>query len=249
VSSFAERYCGVQFEYASVSERYDGDGTNLLILDNRPVNSVSRVAIEPTDVLLVTNTSDTATEAYASISSTVLTLTLITGGSTTTNSLTLASYSTLDLLAAAINALSANGWSATVTTGYGSFSPSDLVVTEAMYCLDSSAYFPIFGDSENDYIIYPEKGWIVLEYGYFTAGKRNVLVEYTYGYSTIPGALKEAILRLVSLVYHRSSVDPTLSSEKLGDHSWSRTTSSEDDLQKAMQEELAMYRRFDIVTI
>ena len=247
ISDWTERYCGIEFEAGTISERYDGNGYPTLILNNRPVNTVTRVCIAETGVIGITNTLSTGTEAYVRVDSTTMTLTVIVGATVTTNVLTLATYATITDLQTAINALSASGWEATVPTGYGDYSPTDLVVTESMYCLISQATLDLFAESVTDYLLYSSRGWIELGLGVFTVGSRNVLVEYTYGYATIPGALKEAVLHLISLAYHRSRIDPTLSSERLGDHAWSRTTDALSSIQDDMESELALWRKYEMV--
>ncbi len=245
ISDDTERYCGIEFEEGSISERYDGDGSGLLILNNKPVNTVTRVSTGAVTVLSVSNTSITATAAYVRVSSTIMTLTVETGAATATNTLTLASYGTFTLLAAAINALS--GWTASEVAGYADYSPTDIISTESLFCLRSAASIDIFPDGITDYILYSDRGWILYGPG-FPRGFRNVLVDYTFGYAVIPGALQEAVLRLISISYYRSRVDPTLQSERLGDHSWARSlgegTTIEFTLE--MQKELALWRKFEI---
>ncbi len=82
----------------------------------------------------------------------------------------------------------------------------------------------------------------------FPRGYRNILVDYTYGYATIPGALQEAVLRLISIAYYRGQVDPTLQSERLGDHSWARSLGEGATLEFTLeiQKELALWRKYEI---
>ena len=249
ISDMAERYCQIDYEAATISERYDGDGGSLLMLDNRPVNSVTRIAVSPVTAISITNTLSTATGAYVDVGATTLTLTVMVGAVTTTNILTLATYGTMTLLVAAINALSAAGWSATVSSAYEDYSPTELIDAETFYALNTAVTLEIFTGGESDYILYPEKGWIVLRSGVFSPGYRNVLVTYNYGYATIPGALKERVLQMISYVYHQASANPTLQSERLGDHSWTRATGvmATDSLDKMMESSLSLWRRFDIV--
>ena len=249
VSDMAERYCDVEYENTTISERYDGDGTAVLMLDNRPVNSVTRVSTSIATGIIVSNGQTTATAAYVTVDSTTLTLALITGGSTVTSPFTLATYPTMTALAAAINALG-SGWLCTIATPRADYSPTDLSVRERSYCLNVACQLELFVDGLSDYILYPEKGWIVLRNGYFPAGYQNVFVTYNYGYAVIPGALKQAVLSLVSLVYFGSRTDPTLQSERLGDHSWSKASGVlvTDSFNKTLESSLALWRRFEIVT-
>ncbi len=244
ISDWTERYCGIEFKAGALSERYDGNGNADLTLNNRPVNTVTRVSIGSTGIVLVSNTSTSATAAYVRVDATTLTLIVETGAATASNVLTLAAYATFTDLVVAINALA--GWEASVSSAYADFSPTDLVVTESSYCLLVARTLDIFGGSVSDYLLFPDRGMIRLSSGAFSTGYRNVLVEYTYGYTIIPGALKEAVLRLISLAYHRSMIDPTLSSEKLGDHSWARATDALSSIQDDMESELALWRKYEL---
>ncbi len=246
ISDYTERYCGIEFESASISERYDGDGSGLLILNNKPVNTVTRVSTGAVTVLSIANTATTATSADVRVDSTTMTLTVQTGAATATNTLTLASYATLALLAAAINALG-SGWEATEVAGYADYSPTDLVSTESLFCLVSVASLDIFPDGITDYLLYSDRGWILYGPG-FPRGFRNILVSYSFGFAVIPGALQEAVLRLISIAYYRSTVDPTLQSERLGDHSWARSLGEGTTIEFTLeiQKELALWRKYDI---
>lgn len=246
ISDEVERFCDLEFEAATYSERYDGNGETMLVLNQRPVNTVTRLELAPVTVLQVTNESTTATRAFVRVDAATLTLTVETGAVQDVDILTLSGYATLTLLEAAINALSAKGWSAEAVAGYVDFSPTDLAVTESLYCLDAAASIDMFTEGRVDYTLYPERGWIYLSTG-FTKGHRNVLVEYTAGYANIPGALKRATLRILSVVYYRAQSDPTLSSERLGDYSWAkRGELSENSLIDLMEEELALFRKYDV---
>jgi len=249
ISSMAETYCQIDYEEATISERHDGDGGSLLMLDNRPVNSVSRIAVSPVTGISITNTLSTATGAYVAVSDTTLTLTVDVGAGTTTSTLTLATYGTMTLLAAAINALSAAGWTATVSSAYEGHDPSDLIVMETSYALNTAVSLKLFVGGESNYTLYPDKGWIVLKSGGFSPGHRNVVVTYNHGYAVIPGALKERVLQLIGYVYYQSRTDPTLQSERLGDHSWSRATGliASTSFDSMMESALSLWRRFDIV--
>jgi len=246
ISDYVYRYCGIQYEEGTLSSLYDGDGTSTLYLDNRPVNTITRICIGRSAIFTVWNSSITATEAYVRVGSTELMLTTETGATTTTSTLTLASYATLTELYDAINALT--DWNATVSSGYDSYSPTDLITTEALYCLSYSATLAVFGASVTNYILESASGMITLTTGVFTRGKQNILIDYTYGYAValVPGGLKEEVLKLISLAYHRSNSDPTLSSEKLGDHSWSRATAGLVSMEKEMESSLALWRNYGL---
>ena len=243
VSGEVEKYCGFDFEEAEYSERYDGNGEQILILNQRPVNRVTRLELEPVGVVTISNSSSTATRAFVRVDSTTMTLTAGTGATVSTNVLTLADYATLTLLEAAVNA--------SVSNGYADFSPTDLAVTESLYCLDNSATLDMFTKGEQNYTLYPNRGWLYLE-NRFTRGQRNVLVVYNAGYANIPAALELAVLRILSSVYYQSQTDPNLTSERLGDYSWSKGKSGSTGgiaLQASMEDELSLWRKYFITSV
>jgi hypothetical protein len=108
----------------------------------------------------------------------------------------------MSTLAAAVDALG-NGWNAEVidSANYGSWSSDELLIKWNSDCLDETyAYLEIPAtylrgyeiDTDNGYIHYP---------GGFAQGIRNIIVDYTAGYSTIPDDLEEACLEIVNYLW------------------------------------------------
>ena len=212
VDAWVKKYCRRDFESTSYNDIYSGDGSNLLWLDQFPVTAITRLSIGTQDVLSINNSSD---YNYATVSSDGTNLTYSLDGSSGT--LAYADYTTLDTLAAAINALG-SGWSATVTSDFGSYASTEIVNCYGLSCLDDqTAYLEIRNEHESDFKVNTNTGKIVNS-TYFTAGFDNVYVSYTAGYSSIPEDLKLAVLMIIKYWYNKWSEDSFgLSGYKLDD--------------------------------
>lgn len=202
VDAFVKTYCRRDFESTSYNEIYDGDGSNKLYLDHFPVTAITRLAIGKQDVLSINNSTD---YNYATISSDGTNLTYNLDGSSGT--LAYATYTTIETLAAAINALG-SGWSATVgSSTYNDFATTEILDCFGLSCLDDqTASLAIRNEHESDFTLNANTGLIVNS-NYFTNGFQNVYVSYTAGYSTIPEDLKMAVLVLIKYFYSKWDED------------------------------------------
>jgi hypothetical protein len=193
VHRFIKEYTGRVLPSTSHADRYDG-GKQYIYLDNFPVSAVSRVAYGKYCAVKVKNTG-TVTNATVSVSTTAVTVTK--DGSSST--LAFADYTTLSALETAINALS--GWSAEVVdSNYDSYASDNLLPAWGLYCLDEYAYLHIPSQHLNGFELYEDDGVLYYEGG-FPSGHRNVFVDYTAGFSTIPGDIKEAALEAIKWLY------------------------------------------------
>jgi hypothetical protein len=206
-------YCDRNFAVTAYRERYSGDGTPTLILRQYPVTAITRLSLWPTDVIRVRNTN-TYTNATISTSSTAVVLTR-DGVST---SILFADYATFTLLVAAISAVS--GWEAAlVSPSFANFRSVELIERMGLYCLESNwAYLQMpYQRGEMDFDVDSERGIIHLfRYGFydsrddnfsgilgFPRGTRNIFIDYSAGYVTIPEDLKLAIKIIVKYIYQR----------------------------------------------
>lgn len=240
-TGFLERYCNRKLKSRSYSrEVYRGNGSRNLALDQYPVTAVGRVSEGRTNAFYVTNTTAT-NNASIEITSSALKYT----ADGTTTSLTLASYATINLLIAAINALS--GWSATlISTTSGTRKATDLLVRPAMYCMSPTwAYCEIPNDELNDYFILnpgEDRNYGVLECPAGWTRGEEYCVDYTAGYTVVPYALEEACVLLVAYRYNQKSQDMSIKSESLGDYAYTRQDMSA-ALPIDIRDEIDLYRR------
>jgi len=218
-SAAIERHCNRAFESGSHSEFHNGNGGNGLMLDNFPITAVSRVSARPTAALQIWNTDDTTnSRASVAVTSTGLELVRVASGVTTTSSLTFADHPTIVAMQGAINALAA-GWEAVVVTGWSSWASADLLEQGARPCLAAYAACELMGDEVTCLAIEDDAGLIRLAES-IGSGRRNILVEYSAGFATVPEDVQLACGMMVASAYHALERDGGLHSERLGDYAF-----------------------------
>ena len=220
-----------------VHERYSGDGSQYLYVRNYPIIAVAQLCLGSLDVIRVKYTSTTQRNAYVSISSTGVTLTL---DGTPGSEITFASFKTLVLLAAEINAKAS--WEAVVVaTTYDGYPSSQLYPQQNIFALDDYAYLLIPDEPASGYEVDGNEGLIYLPGG-FPEGFKNVFLSYTGGFSTVAFAIKHGTCRFVSFMDDKRDVDEEMKAERLGDYSYTAA-----DLKNALTlkefKELQAYQR------
>lgn len=128
---------------------------DMVILEQFPLNSVTRVSGGRTAAILIANTATSTNQRATAqiamtgdpevqLTGTGLTLVRVASAVPYTSSLTFAAYPTLSLLAAAINAIG-GGWTAIVQSGMGSWPTTDLVSQGGpLGSLGVGCYFDVF---------------------------------------------------------------------------------------------------------
>lgn len=219
-SGLIEKVCQRTFASTAYSERYDGAGTGELWLRNFPVTTVARVATDRQPALTVQQTNSTTNQrAYVRVSSTGLTLVRIASGVTTTDStVTWAGNATITAVVAAVDALGA-GWNATVQGDFGLWPSADLFTYQgSLNCLAVDAELEIFaGDLEAWELTDSLSGWLR---GDFPRGNRNVLVDYTAGFATVPEPIQMAASLLVGDLQKAAELAGGIAGEHLGEYSY-----------------------------
>ena len=219
-SDLVERYCGRRLlsrDYTN--ERYVGNGTKRLLLDNYPALSVSAVREGRESAFQVKQTSG-ASSAYIEIADSRVRLT--TDGTAT--ELEFADYATITLLRAAIDAVT--GWECTaVSSAVGAMKSTDLLPNYgARYCLNEYVDVEVPDDYVQEYyleggvdelrgngVLYNPWGWARgIEYH----------VSYVGGYSYTPYALEQAVLELIKYKHEAMQTSGLYKSESLGDYSF-----------------------------
>jgi hypothetical protein len=218
IESVISRYCRRTFEATSyVLERYSGNGTRILSLNNYPIISVSTLSVSTMDVMRIYNTSY-GTFASVSVSPTALTLNL----NGTDTSLLFSSYLTLTTLNTAINAQS--GWSSEILdSNYSAFKTAFLLKKYGMSCIDSDAvYLTIPDRGESGFEVLENQGQIYFASG-FTKGYNNIFVSHRSGYETasMPADLKLAVMMTVKKFYNtKTDSSLGLQAYRIGDVSY-----------------------------
>jgi len=227
-------------------EYHSGSGGPNIWLANIPVTSVDLATTGRDIPMSVNYGGGDASRATAEITSTLLRLRKRVSGVTTTSELTLASSATFTALETAVELLT--GWTATTTTSFANYTPSELVIRPAMSANDRDLDLQIPQECETDYEIHGEAGRLYNPY-LWDAGNKNVYVEYTAGYlrSEVPYDLKSACLELCKFLYDVVQHDASIKEEEIGDYSYKLADMAgsvfKEDSNYSIADKLAPYKR------
>ena len=243
-TSEIERYCDRTLNSTTYRELYDGDGTKELRLDQYPITAVTLLSVGVTDAFGVMNESNDAYSAYITTTSTTMTLTIDGGTNDGSDSLTIADY-TVGTLITAINALG-KSWTATAQSTVKSlWNADEILIASGLNCLNGYCYPQIPDDPADNFVIVNNEGSLKLRNDIFVNGTQNVVVRYTAGYSTIPAGLEQICIDLTNIYYNSKATDPTLRSEKLGDHTVTFYQGSR-GLPDSIKKRLASFKRWRV---
>ena len=212
VEGYAKAILKREPESTSYSEIYDGSGTTDLILNQYPVTALAKVSISFDDVIKIKNTSTDSDNAYVTVNSDSLTLTISGGANNGSDDLTFSSYATMSAMVTAINAL-AKGWDAViVNSDYNDLKTTSLLEVYNLpcgaYAGETASYEYLYWGEPLAVEVDADRG-ILYRSGGFPAGRRNVLVNYTAGYSAsdMPADYKLPIMVAVKAIYDRREED------------------------------------------
>lgn len=204
-----------------LDELVDGTGTNMLTLWGYPILSIAKVATGTQGALRVRYDGSNPF-AFVKVTSTGVVLT--TAAATT---LLFATYPTLTLLAAAIDAVT--DWSASVLNSLGADASADLYSIQGSLnakgldtdLMTFAAYLNAFIADADGAEIYSEEG--------FPYGMQNLRIRYRAGFETVPEDIQQAAGEVVAAMYRRSLQDGRIQSERLGEYSYSLATAAMND--------------------
>jgi len=215
-----ENHCEHKFNSANYTQWLDGSGESRLWLPEWPITAVGMLSLSSVDAMTVESGDTSATHATVAVTGTAVVLLLSDGDNAATTTLTFANYTTLDLMATQIEA-TAGSWSASSVSPYGSYRSSKLRELPAQFAHDNIAYLKMPGDPESGFRFQEDEGYIVQSSGVFRRGTRNVYVEWTAGYDTVPQTVQQVAKEVVAWMYHYSQrEDTTLKSMTIDAVSW-----------------------------
>lgn len=202
VEKYVKEYCKREFESTSYTKkRYDGNGRQILVIDDFPLTAVDRVVIGNLDVIKVKNINANST---ASVSVTSTGIRLVYNGTANTT-VTFATYTTISAVATAISAIA--GWSAEVlSTTYSNFKSTELIEVYGLNAINSNwVYLYMPDEAEDSFQVDLNKGWIRRTWGW-PSGYQNIYMDYTAGYSAdnMPTDLQLAVKILTRYFYNRN---------------------------------------------
>jgi hypothetical protein len=270
------RWCRRHFNRrTAIDEVYTAERGAELLLKEFPVSGISRLATSPTCVLAITNTASanqratvtltTTGDADAGLVVTGLSLWRIASGVAATDTVLFAGNLTVQAVADAVNALG-NGWSATVTSGYGLWPSADLrAVQGALPAKDQDAELLIHVE-DLAFELETETGtvWLASAPGVSDAFRsrswgpgygddpddlairptpQGIRVVYDAGFATVPEDVQQACAEAVKAALDRLQADSTLTSERGAQYAY---TLRDNDLiawlPAAVRQGLAVYR-------
>lgn len=247
-SDSIRRYCARWFTRRTITKEYEPSYDGRVRVDEIPVNQILRVASDRDDALTITSSSTnqiarayfaTSGDRVSGLTYTGLTLVRTSSGSTTTNNLSFGTYTTVQALATAVNALG-GGWTATVGTNYGAWPVTELYGGDtAQGCLDDGAVFQVYSTDDDEYDMDWETGILQLNnwgktssfgdprwgagWDIFTSSSnvrpRKVLVTHDLGFDSIPAKVQQAVVLAVKDNIRLNTIDNTLEQESLGNYS------------------------------
>ncbi len=237
-----ETFCQRTFASANYTTWLDGKGGQYLWLPNYPITAVTRASVGTRDAMTIKNATTDATYAKVQTTTSTLSYAIVGGTSAATGTLAYGTYTTITLLVAAVNALGSQ-WIASVQGTYGTAASADLKPIGPVNCLNETITLPIPELPASD-LQYDSTNGQLYRPGGFTAGYKNIYVEYTAGYSTYPDDLIQACIDLTAQLYRNIRRDDRLQSESLGDYSYA--TRAQVDIDNKMAARLFPFRRMTL---
>jgi hypothetical protein len=181
-----------------VNKLYDGNGYTSLFLDEMYISAVKQVSTARTAAIKIKNTSTDATNAYITVGSTAVVLTVLGGDDVDSDEVDFATYTTLSAVVTQINTIG-GGWTSEIyDTDFNGILSTELLEVFNMYCgsravTTASWEYLDIPDEPVSFRLYQNRGEIYCPGG-FPEGHRNIAISYTSGYSTttMPDDLKLA---------------------------------------------------------
>lgn len=237
-----QTYCDRKFESATyASERYNGRGFSRLYLKQWPLTAVARVAVGEQSALEVTSSDGSAYSATVEVSDTAVLTALHGGTNDGTNTDLIASYTSLSAMATQI--ATHTSWTASVVSGYDNWESTELIRHGARETNDTSLFLEVPNDRMTDFDVDYDDG-VIYRSGGFARGERNVYVNYTAGYTTIPDDLDHTAIEVVADLFKMRSLNTSLKSERIGDYGYTNfDNQSQQSVIMNKADDLHRYRR------
>jgi len=206
IEVFVKNVSGQPFESTVyINKSYDGPGGNTLRLDEIPIISIKYIIIDPYDAIKIKNTMTDSSLASVVVDATNITLTIEGGTGAGSDVLSKATNTTMALLVAAINAQSANGWSAEICDAdYNALLTSQLYAQQ-IECVQENGVaqdwqYLQMGELAKNIKFNNKTGEVYSESG-FPKGFQNIIATYTAGYATPPADIVFFIMDTVKTLY------------------------------------------------
>ena len=254
VSNGIEDVAGRQFASRSRHEWYNVSGQRRLRLRQWPVTDIRRVAWGYGTALTVTYSGDAIRAEISTSETSVRISTTSSAGVVSTTNLLFSDYPATTSIAAAINLVS--GWAATLDENVPSADLAPMAGTDtvdravALYHAERAvAIASVDYQTGVIQMIGGVAGWdgshslrrMGRQTGYetetsFPIGHQYVLVEYTAGYTTMPGTIELLCNRLVADAYYEGWGPRNMTKATLGPFSWTASPDQTQSIKAAVDE-------------
>ena len=211
-----KNYCGWELESKTYTNvMVDGSGGQRIWPGHKNITSLVRAATGKRTAINIKN-STASSNAYAEVTYTDLTPTslgLVVADGTALSDTTelLATYTTMTLLVAQINARSGSGWSAELyDSSHGIFASTNLLEVDSLAAGSEDGTDPGWselqmpGEALRDVTVERTEGGLYRSSGW-PAGNKNIPLTYIAGWTTtnMPADLKQAVGMLVQFFWNK----------------------------------------------
>ncbi len=266
-SQACEAFCKRQFALTAYTSYFNGANFSVrepLRLREFPVQSISRVACNPTQAIQVQNSANTAQRATVATSSNGITLWAIESGVVYQQEFLYTDYPIIqDVVNAMNSAGAAHGFQCTIQTAawinLALYPTADLFIIQgATSCIGGGCYLSawlediqVWNFTGNNYWQNGQDdytnggfGWRLqadtgLLYASLPRGNMNIRIDYIAGFDPIPWDVQNAVTLMAVYLLNVGNQNPTQASERLGDYS---ETNRLVPMPPAVKQLLARYR-------
>lgn len=243
VSAAVESYLGRTIAETEYREWYDGDGNDVMRLNNWPITRLYQVSADQQNLGRLTY-SGSSPEAFASCDGS--TLTLVDSSAT---DITLASNTTGTALVAAVAAVT--GWTLSLYTADAANLDTRKLRPFHEYANSNNSIDLELPEDAMTSRVSNRSQWLIE--GSFSPGTSNVFVWYKAGYATVPQDLKWTVLQIIRDAWYssKSGRDVTKKSESLGDYSYENASGDVNGVSlthivASYGKQLSSYRRVEL---
>lgn len=228
-----ESHCDRKLKSRTYYEFLMPEGDRTVRTEEHPIISVDAISYgSKTTFSIESDTGTTDVVATVAFDGTDLRLHKVaSNGTTTTSTLSAATYPTTSALVSQINS-AVSGWTATLTVNaytrslyhFGGHGVTD-ANCEVHYASDNVSDYRIDYGSGRIHIIadrFPAIRSDDAHANRFPSGFYPVFIQYTAGYATVPNDLEQVCLEIAGDLFRERLQDRTLQQESLGDYSYTQ---------------------------
>lgn len=239
---FIQTYCNRTFDSTRYRRWVYADG-KMVVLEDRPIIAVNRCMVGAQNVMSVSFVSTTADAASLASTEADARLRSMDGATETLTAADFTTYTSVDTLATYIDSLA--GWTATKVIDDDAYAIKPMPPVDA---LNTTVYLEGPDDEIEGTGLDVAAGIVYLGSRY----KGWIYVDYTAGYTTIPGGLEQIATEMAAALLKSSAISGTMQSERIGDYQYtvasgsSTSTSPGLGILSSYESRLDLYRKREL---